>query len=128
MRHTLPSGGWVVLRDHTKLRAKTLKKVMRSVTIDDASALNTGLSITDALLTTLVTGWELPYEPEPDDNGNPVSWVLPSQDVAIVDELTTEDYTKLRDLIQPAQKAMFPGKPNPDEHADPASPTEPASA
>lgn len=132
VRHELPSGGWVVLRDHTQLRARTMKEVLRRVKIDDDNAMNTGLSITDSLMVALVTDWGFPYKPEPvvQPDGTVVErdWVLPSVDVTMTDDLRAPDYSALRDLVQPAQKVMFPGKPDAKDVEDPGSPTEPASA
>lgn len=132
VRHDLPSGGWVELRDHTLLRAKALKRVIRNGNIarDAAGGLDIemGFSITDNLIAILVTAWEVPYEPEPAEDGTVRDWVLPSVDMSIVDELSAPDFSLLQELINPARQLLFPGKADPSDAEDPTSPTEPASA
>lgn len=122
-RHTLPSGGWVELRDPASLRARDQKALMRELNYDSEKPIASGLDMTDGLIALLVTGWGLPYRPDPDRD-----WVLPSQDVTMVDELSLPDYGVVTELVRPAQKAMFPGKPDPTDYDDPTSPTAPANA
>ena len=136
-RHELPSGGCVYLRDDTMLRAKDQKRIMREVrgsragtngqpTVPDV--LEVGLSVTDGGIAALVQDWKLPYDPDPREDGTAREWVLPSADPTIVDELSMGDYNKLCELVQDAQKAAFPGKPDPTDYEDPVSPTGPANA
>lgn len=130
MRHTLPSGGWVELRDPATLRARDQKQLMGGVNWDQDRPVLTGLSMTDGLIALLVTAWELPYErgsAEPDGGPVEVGFVLPSEDVTVIDDLTMPDYGTLTALVRPVQQQMFPAKPDPSDYDNPTSPTEPAS-
>lgn len=139
-RHDLPSGGCVYLRDDTMLRAKDQKRIMRraraAVPTNAASngqpaipdVLEVGLSVTDGVIAALVQDWKLPYDPDPREDGTHRDWVLPEQDPTIIDELSMGDYNKLCELVQDAQKAAFPTKPDPTDYDDPVSPTGPANA
>lgn len=129
---SLPSGGWAVFRDVTKLRSKHQKLIMRAgaAALDTApgpetASIERGWATTGALLRYLVLSWSIPYAPDPDDPTR--TWVLPSDDPTILDDLTTEDHTALMDALSPARKVLFPKQATPDDHADPASPTAPAN-
>lgn len=130
-RHELPSGGVVYLRDHTMLRGKDFKRIAQAVPKpapgQKPDQMGVGLDITAGVIAALVTDWKLPYEPDPADDGTPREWVLPSVDVSMVFELSMADHTALSALVDQAQKAAFPAKPDPTDFADPLSPTEPAS-
>lgn len=128
-RHELPSGGWVELRNLESLRARDTKAVMRSLgKVDLDKVMSMAVDMTDALIAVMVTDWKLPYG---DD------WSIPSLCVmrdaqtgtpVVLEELTAQDYATIRDLMEPAQKLLFPGKPDPTDAEDPASPTAPANA
>lgn len=129
----LPSGGWAVFRDVTGLRSKHQKMIMRAGAraLDaagvgtEAGGIERGWATTEALVAFLVLSWTIPYDPDPFDPTR--TWVLPSIDPTIMDDLRPEDYTALMDALSPARKTLFPSPPTPDDHADPASPTGPAS-
>lgn len=124
MRHDLPSGGWVDLRDPTTLKAKHTKQVMRSIKdFNTEQPVEAGLSMTDGLIALLVTDWSLPYDT---DEGR--AWQLPREDVSMVDELSAADYMRLTALIKPAQEVLMPSNPDPSDYGNPDSPTVPASA
>lgn len=124
MRHTLPSGGWVELRDPTTLKARHTKAVMRSIKeFDQSQPVEAGLSMTDGLIALMVEAWELPYAT---DDGRP--WALPKDDVSMVDDLSAADYMRLTNLMKPAQEVLMPGNPDPSDYDNPDSPTVPASA
>jgi hypothetical protein len=130
----LPSGGWVVFRDVTKLRTKHQEMVLQAGNqAEDALGFGSiagrtarGFAVTKVLLRHLVLDWSLPYERDPDDPTQ--AWLLPSIDATAVGDLTNADHEALMDALAPARKILFPHQPTPDDHADPASPTEPANA
>lgn len=132
-RHELKTdGAWVELRDVADLRARDRKKVdavvMSAVTFDmetgavEASpdALEKVASGTnDATAAVLISAWEIPYLPDAP---------LPRLDAEALGELMLADYDRLMELIRPAVDALNPrSSRNPDDHADPQSPSEPAS-
>lgn len=129
VRHDLPSGGWVEIRSLESLKARDSKAVMRSLgKVDVEKVMSMAVDMTDGLIAVMVTDWKIPYG---DD------WAIPSLCImrdaetgtpVVLDELTAQDYSQIQLLVQPAQKVLFPGKPSPDDAADPASPTAPASA
>lgn len=133
-RHDLPSGGWVELRNHNYLRGKDRKALMRKLNpvIDDPRpAIDRGLEAQDILTAMMITGWSLPYEPEPRDNGDGTTtargWTSPAEDPTILDELMAPDAAKLEELLAPARKVLMPTAPSPDQADDPASPSGPAN-
>lgn len=131
-RHSLKSdGAWVDLRDIEDLRARDKKKVdallMGQVRTDldgnvelDRGALQAIMTgIPDAVASLLVCGWEIPYSPDA---------LLPSIDPDSLDDLRLDDYARLLELVEPAVALFMPHRSdNVDDHADPASPSEPAS-
>jgi hypothetical protein len=132
-RHALKSdGAWVELRDVEDLRAKDRKKVeaviMGAVSFDletggisaDSSALERVMSGTsEAVAEVLICAWEIPYLPDAK---------LPRLDPEALGELRLADYDRVLELIQPAVDLLNPrSSRNPDDHADPQSPSEPAS-
>jgi hypothetical protein len=131
---SLPSGGWAVFRDPTKLRSKHQEMVLligqqaedKAGGGSGAGKIARGFAVTRALLGFLVLSWSVPYDRDPDDPTQ--TWMLPSVDSTVVSDLKPEDHTVLMDALEPARKILFPDAPTPDDHADPASPTEPASA
>ncbi|TCO57120.1 hypothetical protein [Actinocrispum wychmicini] len=126
---TLPSGGWARLADPRTLRTKHQKAIMRAgnAARNDKGDLEYGWATTETLMKYLVTEWNLPYRADPADDGTARDWVLPSQDMSILDELTPGDYRALLDALEPARKVLFPKAADPSDYEDPDSPTEPAS-
>lgn len=130
-RYKLPSGGKVTLRDPESLKARDTKAFMakmgaaaKGIDEEDGEAVAAaGVASTDHLLAMLVTDWEIPY---PTEDGRP--WLLPKFDLSLIDDLSGPDYGLLMELAKPAQAALMPRDTNPDDYADPDSPTEPASA
>lgn len=134
-RHDLPSGGWVELRDPNWLRARDRNALMRQITPEDGDntpRIEQGFRALNAIHALMITGWSLPYEPEPvvaeDGTETPRPWTLPKNDPAILDELLAPDAVKLEELLEPARRVLMPSKPSPDDVDDPASPSGPASA
>jgi hypothetical protein len=134
MRHILKSdGAWVELRDVEDLRARDRKAVeaivMGAIEVDmDTGRIAAGRGAVaqimngapDAVATQLITAWEIPYAPD---------LQLPRLDAEALGELRLDDYRRLMELVEPAVVLLMPGRSNnPDDHADPSSPSEPASA
>lgn len=133
-RHPLKSSGaWVELRDVEDLRARDRKAVskivMSAITFDlDSGEVTAGPDAAtrivdetpDAVAAQLITSWEIPYLPDAR---------IPRLEPEMLDELLIEDYDRLRELVEPAVALLMPhGSNNVDDHADPQSPSEPASA
>ena len=132
-RHDLPSGGWVELRDPNFLRTKDRNALVRKVQGREYdSDIDRGLTSIREMIAMMVSAWHLPYEPDPIDNGDgtetPRSWLLPSVDPSIVDELYAADGNALEKLIEPASRVLNPKAPSPDDVDDPGSPSGPESA
>jgi hypothetical protein len=134
-KHDLPSGGWVELRDPNWLRARDRQALMRKIVPEDndqRDKLTLGFEAVNEIAALMITGWSLPYEPEPvvaeDGTETPRPWTLPKNDVSILDELLAPDAMKLEELLEPARAVLMPSKPSPDDVDDPASPSGPASA
>jgi hypothetical protein len=125
----LPSGGWARLADPRTLRTKHQKAIMRAASVvrQDKGDLESGWASSETLMRYLVTEWSLPYRPDPADDGTARDWLLPSEDVSILEELTPGDYKALLDALEPARKVLFPKAADPSDYEDPDSPTEPAS-
>jgi len=90
---------------------------------DDSSGAVRFRAVRNALITALVTNWQLPT-PLP----------LPQVDAGVLRMLEIEDYNRLCELVEPAIARIFPAPVDPatpDEHAaavaDPASPTGPTA-
>ena len=129
MRYNLPSGGWVELRDPESLKARDRKNVMRNIgNVDEDHQMAFVVDMSDGITAMMITDWKIPYLPE----GSP----LPSQDLAILDELSIADDAALQGLPEMTQAAkMFkPGKADPSDYTHPdgspnlESPTGPSSA
>jgi hypothetical protein len=99
---------------------------------DQRDKLTLGFEAVNEIAALMITGWSLPYEPEPvvaeDGTETPRPWTLPKNDVSILDELLAPDAMKLEELLEPARAVLMPSKPSPDDVDDPASPSGPASA
>lgn len=134
-RHVLKSdGAWVELRDVRDLRARDRKKVTAAMTsgvgfdfetnqptmADPAAVMEAYQSaVPETIAALLVCGWEIPYLPDAK---------LPVLDMDILGELRLEDYDRLIELVTPARALLMPSSStDPSEHADPQSPSEPAS-
>jgi hypothetical protein len=135
-RHVLKSdGAWVELRDVHDLRARDRKKVSAAMTTGVSFDLDTGRptmtdptrvmeafqnDVPEAIAALLISTWEIPYLPDAK---------IPSIDPEILGELRLDDYDRLIELIEPARALLLPNSStDPDDYADPASPSEPASA
>lgn len=133
-RHPLKSdGAWVELRDVEDLRAKDRKAVeatvMDAVELDlDTGRIAAGKGAIaqimngtpDAVAGQLIVAWEIPYTPD---------LQIPRVDPEALGELRLDDHRRLMELIEPAVNLLMPGRSNnPDDHANPASPSGPASA
>jgi hypothetical protein len=128
-RHQLPSGGWLDMTDPERMRAKDLRRITLAARVGaDDGNMAVMFRVTDHLAATLFTDWKLPYPPSDTDDGQPRDWVLPRVDLAMVEELEPADYNKVRKLLEPAVKLLFPGDPDPSDYEDESSPTGPASA
>lgn len=119
-RVSLPSGGWIELRDPRQLRRGDKNRIMRSVAVDPKTP-NAGVAIdmTEGVARILITAWQIPYLPDA-----PIPATLP----AILDELELADSAALDAALVPAVTLLFPKPGSPDQHDDPASPSGPASA
>jgi hypothetical protein len=132
-RHVLKTdGAWVDLRDVEDLRARDRKKVdaiiSAQITVDLDGNVTTGPELVsaikdaapDAVAAALISSWEIPYLPDAQ---------LPRLDAEILGELKLDDYDRLMELIEPAMSLLMPhSSSNVDDHQDPTSPSEPASA
>jgi hypothetical protein len=114
-RVPLPSGAWVQLRDPHTLRRGDKQKAMRAVQDTDAGDLAQALDLINGLLTVLIIDWSYPFP-------------IPSEAPASLDLVPLEDDDALSESVEPARVMLFPGKPDPKDAADPASPTEPSAA
>lgn len=133
MRHDLVTeGAWVELRDVEDLRARDRKKVdaiiSAQILVDLDGNVTAGPELVsaikdatpDAVAAALVSSWEIPYLPDAP---------LPRLDADVLGELLLADYDRLLELTQPAMAILMPGDSrDPSEHADPQSPSGPASA
>ena len=133
-RHVLKSdGAWVELRDLLDVRARDRRKVTAAMTAGVSVDIETGRIAADsarvmqafetdapeAVAALLITAWEIPYMPDAK---------LPSIDPESVGELRLDDYDRLMEIIKPAVSLLLARRPSPDDHADPTSPSVPASA
>lgn len=115
---TLPSGGWVVLRDPMELRAKDRRVVQRAI-LDPDLKIASALDITDGAICMLVESWTLPYLPDAP---------LPRTNPGILGELSIADQIVLEAAVEPALKVLFPREATVDDAGVPGSPTRPANA
>lgn len=130
-RETLPSGGWVEMRDPAFLRGKDRDALIRRVQgpeTDGLSDTDKGLKAIKELAALMVEAWELPYQPDNNDDGTARSWTLPKNDTTILEELLAPDLQFIENHLEAAQKVLMPLKASPDQHADPESPSGPESA
>lgn len=107
-RIELPSGGWVIFKDPTKLKVKDRKKVFLNA--NNQEGIMQALSLIDGMLAILIEEWsfEMP---------------IPAIKVSVLDELSMADYDKLSEEAGEFQKILFPGLTKTDvTEADPNSP------
>lgn len=112
--HLMPSGNWVKLRDPKSLTRGDRKKLVRQGNDPELDGIDTGFAVFDLLAKQLVTAWSYPFP-------------LPAQDLSGMDQLPVQDERELDNLFKPAVALLFPKPVTPDDHADPASPSEPSS-
>ena len=132
-RHVLKTdGAWVELRDVEDLRARDRKKVeaviMNAITFDaETGSIAAGPGALEqitngtgeAVAMRLISAWEIPYIADAQ---------LPLVDPDVLGELKLPDYDRLIELLQPAIDVLNPRSArDPSDHADPVSPSEPAS-
>lgn len=136
-RLELPSGGWVEMKDPNWLRGKDRDALIRKLNggenapvdaKDPDATMVAGFRAVKIMAGIMITGWHLPYEPEPAEDGTARPWVLPSVDYTIMDELFAPDVVMIEEELKVAQRILMPQKPSPDQHADPESPSTPESA
>ncbi|NUR01371.1 MAG: hypothetical protein HOY79_34050 [Streptomyces sp.] len=113
-RVPLPSGSWVQLRDPRTLRRGDKQRAMRAVQ-DKGGDLSQALDLINGLLTVLIIDWGYPFP-------------VPSEAAGSLDLIPLEDDDALNDAVEEARTLLFPGKPDPKDAKDPASPTEPSAA
>lgn len=114
-RFPLPSGGWVQLRDPHTLRRGDKQKALRAVRDTENGDVGAALDLINGLLTVLIVDWSYPFP-------------IPSETPASLDLVPLEDDDALGEAVEPARALLFPGKPDPKDAADAASPTEPSAA
>ena len=131
-RHVLKTeGAWVDLREVEDLRARDRKAVEAvvyssvdfdiesgGVTANERTIAQISSAAPDAVAAALIFSWEIPYLPDAR---------IPRLDPEILGELRLDDYDRLMELVEPAQKLLMPrGSSDVDDHADPQSPSGPA--
>ncbi|GAA2732326.1 hypothetical protein [Streptomyces nogalater] len=114
-RVTLPSGAWVQLRDPHTLRRGDKQKALRAVHDTEGGDVGAALDLINGLLAVLIIDWSYPFP-------------IPSEMPASLDLVPLEDDDALSEAVEPARQLLFPGKPDPKDAKDPASPTEPSAA
>jgi hypothetical protein len=127
MKITLPSGAEAELMPPDKLRAKHMRIMTRA--ISNAGAQRAGAMVvdfTDGAIAIVVQEWTCT---DGDDKPLPV----PSADWNSLDEMDPFDYLALlnHDFVTEVTKkvaALNAERENPDDYADPASPTAPSDA
>ena len=126
VRHELPSGGWVEIKEASELRAKDRKAVLRQIADpEEGHRMATVVSMTDLIAATVIIAWELPYLPGAD---------IPQIQLDNLDELEILDENAVQAAIEPLVKLFSPQAPSPDdtENADGTpnleSPTVPSTA
>ncbi|MDT0435603.1 MULTISPECIES: hypothetical protein [Streptomyces] len=119
MRHALPSGNWVELRDPADLRRADKKRALKLVGLAEESELTlaTEVEMADGVICMMIAAWsfELPMPATADSLG-----LLSLADSAAVEKLPE---------IKAAHKLIFPeqAEATPEQVADPESPTEPSA-
>lgn len=140
-RHVLKSdGAWVDLRDVSLVRAGERKQAMNKAfeaarhggsdaepSVENViKMLGATTDFAEIVAATLIVKW---FVPELHEDSGPQS--LDRRDlagtVAQINDLTTDDYDRLMELIGPAAETLMPRISTPDDVDDPSSPSEPAS-
>lgn len=111
--HRLPSGHTATIASpRTLVRSHRHQLVAMARNADNLR--DGGFATTNALITWLVVDWSY-------------SFPIPSANPESLDVIPVEDDDALVDLVvRPANALLFPKAPNPDDHADPNSPTAPS--
>jgi hypothetical protein len=115
-RHALPSGAWIELRDWRELRRGDKQDVMAGIS-DPEQLMSMMFQVTNGLLALLITNWSYEYP-------------IPAKAPESLRLLPLSDDDALTALVQPAIRALFPGKADPADEGqrkDEASPTEPSA-
>lgn len=139
-KHSLKSdGAWVALRDVSLIRAGERKAAMAKAyaaaragggedepSMDNLIAMIEGSTdFVEIVCATLIAEWFVPelheLGPAKPDRRDLAGTVAQIQD------LLTDDYDRLCELAAPAVEQLMPRNITPDDHDDPASPSEPAS-
>ena len=113
--HTMPSGATITFADPETLTRGDRNSLTRAVREMQAAGNPEAQQIGGAmLLARLITAWSYP-------------WPLPSADLDSLDRLPIRDAQAAEKFMKAADDVLWPPtKPNPDQHADPNSPTEPS--
>jgi hypothetical protein len=112
--YVMPSGHWVTIRDAKTLTRGDKRNLLRDgQPVEGQSTAERIMTVQDLMHRMLITAWSYPYP-------------LPSQDLSSLDRLPLQDDEALDDLVDEANAMLFPGRPSPDQHADPDSPTAPS--
>lgn len=107
VKHDLPSGGWVELKEAHELRAKDRKSVLRQVEDPvEGHKMATAIGITDLVLAASIIAWEVPYLP---------GVVIPSVNLESLDELEIADEDAIQKFVEPLVKIFMPSAPTPDD-------------
>ena len=114
--HSLPDGGWVVLRDHASLSQGDREDFLESLPdVSGMTPLRGGLATFATLIAYAVQAWS--YGP------------LPSEDPDALRRLPITVYDALRETCEPFQQAFFPQMTaTPEAVKDQTSPTGPSAA
>lgn len=134
MKIDLPSGAWADLLAPEHLKAKHQRAVMRAITAQEQREGGFAVDLTDGVIAILVQDWNVTVEHKDPESGEVTVTDLPvpSQDLAVIEELTIEDYETLLGhpfVTQVATRLMKlrAERVSPDDWADPASPSEPSN-
>jgi len=114
-RVPLPSGAWVQLRDPHTLRRGDKQRALRAVKDTEGGDVGAALDLVNGLLSVLIIDWSYPFP-------------VPAETPASLDLIPLEDDDALSEAVEPARALLFPGKPDPKDAKDEASPTEPSAA
>lgn len=91
-RVTLPSGGWVELRDPALLRVRDRKQVLRSA---EGAGIDATMASAEMVMALAVAKWSFDLP-------------VPSDDMTVLDGLEIGDYDAIAEAAQPFTDALFP--------------------